>query len=173
MPYIFRNEDDGKYYLSAYCFKIIFPRENGIKEIYYPASFLNLVFHQNNIIYFVNESNELLVYKFDKDSYKNYRLKSLYSKKDIKIEELSKKKKKLQEDNIKEISYKLAKLRQETTLKSTYEILCDILKNDLKIKLMNHSNQIKEKISYMIKKEDIEFTCQLTKDSYKIDLLGI
>ena len=67
-PYIYRNEKDGKYYLSAYCFKID-DGENS-KEIYYPEAFLNLVFYHDQKIYFVNSQNELLVYKIDEKSCK-------------------------------------------------------------------------------------------------------
>jgi len=176
IPYVFRDESDGKYYLSAYCFSIKSSNENITKEIYYPESFLNLVFYHNNLIFFVNTNNELSIFKFDKNLYTNYRFTPIYPKKNQEVEELSKLKGqklvKIGDDKIKIISDKLEKIGKDSNLKSTYEMLCDILKNDLGEKLMENSKQFKSKIAYSIKHENMEFTCELLKDSHEIDSIG-
>ena len=70
--YIYKNEEDGKYYLGAYCFNINQEKENNIKNIYYPASFLNLIFYYNNMIFFIKSNNELSLYKFENNKCINY-----------------------------------------------------------------------------------------------------
>ena len=71
-PYIYKNEEDGKYYLGAYCFNINQEKENKIKNIYYPASFLNLIFYYNNMIFFIKSNNELSLYEFENNKCINY-----------------------------------------------------------------------------------------------------
>ena len=173
-PYIYRNEKDGKYYLSAYCFKID-DGENS-KEIYYPEAFLNLAFYHDQKIYFVNSQNELLVYKIDETSCKKYKFAPKYrNKKETDTESLEESDAisvDLNEVRLKQISDKLIELSQNADVKSEYEFLCDVIKNDFKESLMEKSKQIRETISFIIKKDDMNFTCEISKDSKEIDSVG-
>ena len=173
-PYIYRNEKDGKYYLSAYCFKIA-DGENS-KEIYYPETFLNLVFYHNKKIYFVNSQNELLVYKIDEKSCKKYKFAPQYrNSKETNTDPLKVSDAisvDLNEVRLKQISDKLIELSQNADVKSEYEFLCDVIKNDFKESLMEKSKQIRETISFIIKKDDMNFTCEISKDSKEIDSIG-
>ena len=173
-PYIYRNEKDGKYYLSAYCFKIVVGEKS--KEIYYPEAFLNLVFYHNKKIYFVNSQNELSVYKIDETSCKKYKFPPKYLNKKETNPEPSKGIKEISVDlnavRLKQISEKLTQLSQNADVKSEYEFLCDVVKNDFKESLMDKSKQIKETISYIIKKDDMNFICEISKDSKEIDSVG-
>ena len=173
-PYIYRNEKDGKYYLSAYCFKID-DGENS-KEIYYPEAFLNLVFYHDQKIYFVNSQNELLVYKIDEKSCKKYKFAPKYrNQKETNTDPLKESDAisvDLNEVRLKQISDKLIELSQNADVKSEYEFLCDVIKNDFKESLMEKSKQIRETISFIIKKDDMNFTCEISKDSKEIDSIG-
>ena len=174
VPYIYRNEKDGKYYLSAYCFKID-DGENS-KEIYYPEAFLNLVFYHDQKIYFVNSQNELLVYKIDEKSCKKYKFAPQYrNSKETNTDPLKVSDAisvDLNEVRLKQISDKLIELSQNADVKSEYEFLCDVIKNDFKESLMEKSKQIRETISFIIKKDDMNFTCEISKDSKEIDSIG-
>ena len=173
-PYIYRNEKDGKYYLSAYCFKID-DGENS-KEIYYPEAFLNLAFYHDQKIYFVNSLNELLVYKIDEKSCKKYKFAPQYrNSKETNTDPLKVSDAisvDLNEVRLKQISDKLIELSQNADVKSEYEFLCDVIKNDFKESLMEKSKQIRETISFIIKKDDMNFTCEISKDSKEIDSVG-
>ena len=173
-PYIYRNEKDGKYYLSAYCFKID-DGENS-KEIYYPEAFLNLAFYHDQKIYFVNSQNELLVYKIDETSCKKYKFAPKYrNQKETNTDPLKVSDAisvDLNEVRLKQISDKLIELSQNADVKSEYEFLCDVIKNDFKESLMEKSKQIRETISFIIKKDDMNFTCEISKDSKEIDSIG-
>ncbi len=172
-PYIYRNEKDGKYYLSAYCFKI---DGKNPKEIYYPEAFLNLVFYHDQKIYFVNSQNELLVYKIDEKSCKKYKFAPQYrNSKETNTDPLKVSDAisvDLNEVRLKQISDKLIELSQNADVKSEYEFLCDVIKNDFKESLMEKSKQIRETISFIIKKDDMNFTCEISKDSKEIDSVG-
>ena len=176
IPYIYKNESDGKYYMSAYCFSIIPSNENGTKEIYYPENFLNLVFYHNNLIFFVNIKNELCIYKLDKTSYIKYNFTPKYLNKNKKIEGISELIKKetleIKEDKLKEISDKLAIIEKDSNLKSAYEILCGILKNDFGEKLMKNQKQLNSKVYYIIDNSNLKFTCELWRSSNEIDSIG-
>ena len=76
-----------------------------------------------------------------------------HQKKEMKL--IMKKQLTIEENKIKEISDKLAK-NENNSLKSTYEILCDILKNNLNEKLMTKFKEISSKISYFIKINKLE-----------------
>ena len=172
--YIFKNEEDGKYYLSAYCFRIIPENKTNIKKIYYPTSFLNLIFYHKNIIFFIRSNNELSIYKLNDDNQcKNYVFFPQFSakyqtpKKEMKL----KSKKILSEKENEEISDKLDKI-DNSNLKSTYEMLCDILKNNLKENLMDKSKEIHSKMTYFIEIDDLKFTCEFEKESKEIDSVG-
>ena len=174
-PYIYKNEEDGKYYLAAYCFNINQEKENNIKNIYYPASFLNLIFYYNNMIFFIKSKSELSLYKLENNKCINYIFSPQYLAKN------EKPKKKIAKNLIntiiteknkrKEISDKLAKI-ENSSLKSTYEILCDILKNNLNEQLMVKSKEMHSRIGYFIKIDELEFTCELKKDLKEIDSIG-
>ena len=90
IPYIYKSEKDGKYYLSAYCFKIIDAKGETSREIYYPETFLNLVFYHDETIFFVNSNNDLSVYKIDKKSCMKYKFTPQYLKKNEKALSFSK-----------------------------------------------------------------------------------
>ena len=174
-PYIYKNEVDGKYYLAAYCFRINQEKENNIKNIYYPTSFLNLIFYYNNMIFFIKSNNELSLYKFENNKCINYIFSPQYLAKNEKpkknITKNSINKIITEENKIKEISDKLAKI-ENSSLKSTYEILCDILKNNLNEELMVKSKEMHSRIGYFIKIDELEFTCELKKDLKEIDSIG-
>ena len=78
----------------------------------------------------------------------------------------------LNEVRLKQISDKLIELSQNADVKSEYEFLCDVIKNDFKESLMEKSKQIGETISFIIKKDDMNFTCEISKDSKEIDSVG-
>ena len=79
----------------------------------------------------------------------------------------------LNEVRLKQISDKLIELSQNADVKSEYEFLCDVIKNDFKESLMEKSKQIRETISFIIKKDDMNFTCEISKDSKEIDSVGM
>ena len=174
-PYIYKNEKDGKHHPGAYCLRIISEKENNIKNIYYPANFFNLIFYHDNMIFFIKSNNELSLYKLEDKSCINYNFAPQYlakneaPKKEMKL--IMKKQLTIEENKIKEISDKLTK-NENNSLKSTYEILCDILKNNLNEKLMAKSKEISSKICYFIKINKLEFTCELEKDLKEIDSVG-
>ena len=163
IPYIYKSEKDGKYYLSAYCFKIIDADGKTSGEIYYPETFLNLVFYHDKTIFFVNSNNDLSVYKIDEKSCMKYMFSPQYSKKNEKVESLSnlinKNPVKINEDRLKDISDTLTLMSQNANVKTLYEFLCGIIKSDFQENLMVKSKQLKEKISYVIKHDNMEFSC--------------
>jgi hypothetical protein len=57
-------------------------------------------------------------------------------------------------------------------LNTTYETLCYILKNDLKETLLGKSKELNSKMFYFIKIDELEFTCEIEKDSKEIDSVG-
>ena len=63
-------------------------------------------------------------------------------------------------------------MNQNIYVKEEYEFLCDILKNYFKEKLMLSPKQIKEKIFYIIKYDNMEFTCEFLKESNEINFVG-
>ena len=176
IPYIYKSEKDGKYYLSAYCFKIIDADGKTSGEIYYPETFLNLVFYHDKTIFFVNSNNDLSVYKIDEKSCMKYKFSPQYSKKNEKVESLSnlinKNPVKINEDRLKDISDTLTLMSQNANVKTLYEFLCGIIKSDFQENLMVKSKQLKEKISYVIKHDNMEFSCEILKDSNEIDSVG-
>ena len=173
-PYIYKNEEDGNIYLGAYIFKIIPENLNNTKNIYLPANCLNLTFYHNNMIFFIKPNNELSLYKLKNDSITYYNFEPQYSSKKEtpkKIKLKNKEELKIEKNKIKEISDKLVQIDKKS-LNTTYETLCYILKNDLKETLLGKSKELNSKMFYFIKIDELEFTCEIEKDSKEIDSVG-
>ena len=173
-PYIYKNEEDGNIYLGAYIFRIIPENLNNTKNIYLPANCLNLTFYHNNMIFFIKPNNELSLYKLKNDSITYYNFEPQYSSKKEtpkKIKLKNKEELKIEKNKIKEISDKLVQIDKKS-LNTTYETLCYILKNDLKETLLGKSKELNSKMFYFIKIDELEFTCEIEKDSKEIDSVG-
>ena len=133
LPFVFKNEQDEKYYLSAYRFKIQFLNEMNEKEIYYPENFLNLVFYYNNLIFFLFPNNEISVFELNEKTCIYYGLTPRFeskkgSQKNVLSDQIKGQNLNLSEDQIKEVFNKLKRIGENTSLKLNYEILCDVLK---------------------------------------------
>ena len=76
------------------------------------------------------------------------------------------------QNEIPEILSKLEKIGKDNDLRFTYETLCDILKNNLKVELNKHSPKLKVKKQYEIKLDESEFTLTFEFISEEVDSVG-
>ena len=172
VPFIFKNENDNKYYISAHKIELLSKDGKRIKLIYFPENFLNQVFYHDNLLFFFNSNYTLVIYKIENKSCKRYiftqKIQDSLKKQEKPKNNLNAKKKKeneeeneenkeneeekekekekkkendkekkkenekehvlpIEEKKIEEISNLLGKIDQNTGLKSSYEILCNIL----------------------------------------------
>ena len=67
IPYIYMNETDNNIYLSSINF--IIEKENEKFEINYPTSFIYKVFYHGNFLFYLQENNQLNVFKFDREHF--------------------------------------------------------------------------------------------------------
>ena len=126
------------------------------------------------MIFFIKPNNELSLYKLKNDSITYYNFEPQYSSKKEtpkKIKLKNKDELKIEKNKIKEISDKLVQIDKKS-LNTTYETLCYILKNDLKETLLGKSKELNSKMFYFIKIDELEFTCEIEKDSKEIDSVG-
>ena len=72
LPFLFKNDKDNNYYLSAYKIKIIPKESEASKTIYYPANFVNPVFYYDNFIFFISSNYTLIGFKIEKNLFKRY-----------------------------------------------------------------------------------------------------
>ena len=200
IPYIYVNETDNNIYLSANNF--IIEKNNKKFEINYPTSFIYKIFYYDNLLFYLEENNQLNVYKFDrknwsikhcliqqkknKENEKKKDSKKKQTDKNIEIREDKNNKKeestpkirdlKIKEDKVKKILEKLDNIKNNNC-KEDYEILCDIIGNWLNIKLdQKYPKEIKEVLTFEIKddkSQSIELTCTIKLIKYQIDSTGM
>ena len=118
-PFIYWNEEDNKNYISAICLFIGPVSTNStIKSemICYPHSFLHPVFFHNNLLFYLNPQNNLLVFKFTKNIITKYVFSPNDQKKTIKPKEIK-------TNKFGEILEQLNKVYQATKLEEKYKIL--------------------------------------------------
>lgn len=181
VPFIFKNENDNKYYISAHKIELLSKDGKRIKLIYFPENFLNQVFYHDNLLFFFNSNYTLVIYKIESKSCKRYFFtQKIQEKKDIDNPPFSKKKKEnekehvlpIEEKKIEEILNLLGKIDQSTGLKSSYEILCNILQKYLSEDLIKNTRQFNGQKKYEIKIDNLQLTCIYEKISEEIDSVG-
>ena len=215
VPFIFKNENDNKYYISAHKIELLSKDGERVKLIYFPESFLNQVFYHDNLLFFFNSNYTLVIYKIENKSCKRYiftqKIQDSLKKQEKPKNNLNAKKKKeneeeneenkeneeekekekekkndkekkkenekehvlpIEEKKIEEILNLLGKIDQSTGLKSSYEILCNILQKYLSEDLIKNTRQFNGQKKYEIKIDNLHLTCIYEKISEEIDSVG-
>ena len=175
VPYIYIGEKDNNTYLSANCF-IIETKEEEPKIINYPISFLYQVFYHNNLLFHLDSNNQLNVYKFDKEKLSIVKCliqqKKNEMKKNSNITPVD-----MEKVKVSTILEKLEKINKNNNLREDYEILCDILGNDLGIALeLKYPKPFKGTLIFEIKDtkfHPLEYTCTIKQVKYQIDEVGM
>ena len=170
--------------------------------ICYPTNFLMSIFYHDHQLFYLNHQNELIVYKFDKskvDSFIRHKSKRIIKKTKKEKNEKQKKTKKTEEpkyskelidtsDNVTEIRKskktqiilkKLKEIDGNEALDKNYEIICDILKNDLGENIEEIKNSklkyYSEALMFSVKDDKYfkpEYRCIIKSIKYELDWFG-
>ena len=181
VPYIYIDDTDKNIYLSAVNF--VKENNNGKEncEINYPPSFIYNVFYCDGFLFYFGEKNQLRVYKFDRENFsiQYYETQPKYDKdqkKDTNTFEPKIFPFKKDENKVKKVLKKLEKIENKNC-KEDYEILCDILENDLDIKLERlHPREVKIALTYEIDNNAFsqeKIVIKIKQVKYQIDSAGI
>ena len=174
-PFIILDENDQQKLLSAYSF-IIESKNGEIKKvIYHPETFLQLIFHYDNLLFNLNSRNKLVVFKLENNQFYKYEFPQMIKLKEeneIKIKEVSKEEKPIDKSKIDEIKSKMAKIKEKGDLIENYEILLDIFYKDLAYPLENEKpKQLNKSLKFEINLGDI-YSCTISKISLQVDGCG-
>ena len=175
VPYIYMSEKDNNIYLSANSFTME-TKEKEPKIINYPTSFLYQVFYHNNLLFYLDSNNQINVYKFDKEKLSVVKCLFQQKKNEMKINPniapLDMKK-----DEVSIILEKLEKINKNNNLREDYEILCDVLGNDLGVNLdLKYPKAFKGTLIFEIKDNKFlqqEYICTIKNVKYQIDETGM
>ena len=183
VPYIYLDDTDNNIYLSAIKFSLNYKGKE--HQINYPASFIYKVFYCDGVLFYLQDNNQLRVYKFDFDNLSIQYYLTQQKKKEDNINEATESDNKDKKDFIqltigKEEASKILNMLKNITnnnCKEDYEILCDILSNYLNVKLeQQYPKVIAKPLAFEIKNDrfpDEKLTCQIKLIKYQIDSTGM
>ena len=166
IPYIYRSESEKKNYLSTNCLLISSGNNNDKKKmICYPESFLHLVFFHDNLLFYLNLQNNLIVFKFENKVYFKYEYQQRQETVIIKKNENA--------NEVSEIIQKLKKLDEDKSLNGQYEVLCDILLNDLNEgQNIDKPKKIIGTLNFKIEVGELKYECTFKNYKYEVDGFG-
>ena len=203
--FVYMDEKEKKRYISTNCLIIeakLEDKEIKNKMICYPINFLMPIFYHDHQLFYLNHQNEIIVFKFDKskvDSFIRHKSKRIIEKTKKEKNEKQKKTKKTEEpkyskelidtsDNVTEIRKskktqiilkKLNEIDGNEALDKNYEILCDILKNDLGENIEEIKNSklqyYSEPLMFSVKDDKYfkpEYRCIIKSIKYELDGFG-
>ena len=170
--FIYINEKDGKTYIAANRLKIIKKNKN-IKEINYPCTFLELVYHFENNLFYINEKNKLTIFKLEENKINEYYFSKENPNKDKNNHQIICEPKTTEIMNDDSIKEKIDKLNviPENNIRAKYILLCDILSNNLKIKFAKNTPKELNKKFSLKDIEDIE-SVEIEYVEYELDSSG-
>lgn len=165
IPYIYWSESDKKNYLSTNCFSINSgSKDDNEKMICYPESFLHFVFFYDNLLFYLNHQNNLILFKFENKKYMKYEYQQHQEKVKVKPVENAK---------ISEIIQKLKKFEKVKSLNAQYEILCDILLNDLNEgQNIDKPKKIIGTLNFKVEVDELKYECSFKNYRYEVDGFG-
>jgi hypothetical protein len=138
IPYIIKEENSDKNILSINRINI---KSNTVdKTICYPKKCIHIVFYHENSIFYLTQNNTLEIYKLEKNNIAQY---SIPHNKDINKRINMKN---VECNNLKEIFDEIIKINENNSVLVNYEILFNILKNNLKLKLEKSKSSKKKKL---------------------------
>ena len=177
-PYIYKDDNNKKSYLAAYCISLkkeIKTEINNekkeekiaLKAVCNPLSYLYQVFHYKDFIFHLSQDNKLWLYHFKENKITKFtipKIKDTSSK--LSTEELK-------EGKIDIALKKIKGLNENVTPKETYEDIIDILDNDLNQNiLVDNPKSFNGKAEFEFKIDEISYTFEIKLVKYEVDEAG-
>ena len=166
IPYIIKEENSDKNILAIN--RINIKSDKVDKTICYPKKCIHIVFYHENSIFYLTQNNILEIYKMEENKMVRYSIQH------NKIKNKQIKKKNVECDNLNELLDEIKKIKENNSVLVNYEILFNILKNNLKLKLeKSKSSKKNETLTFEISLKDFKFSVEIKNYEDEVDGVGM